>query len=248
MLRRQFNIGAASLIAMAIAQPGRVQANEQDELVANMKGWIASNAEWISVESEPGKGPRILAPTDQHVIDAAKYLSALPKDKTPIDLAKLMMDDPTYGGVWEWPSENNMSPANPLIVAFFASTSTKPEGDVTPWCAAFMGWALRRCGYSSSGSAASSSYRDFNQFPVVLGDQNHPAKVGIGPEQTGDLIVFRDVGDNAHGHVAFFDGWVDNDKTVAWCVGGNQHDRLSRQQFRLYSGPKRLVALRRPMK
>ncbi|WFU10896.1 CHAP domain-containing protein [Rhizobium sp. CB3090] len=248
MLRRQFNLGTASILATAAFLPGRALAQEQDELIGVMREWIAGNAEWISVESEPGKGSRILAPSDQRVIDAAKYLIGLPKDKAPVELAKIMMKDPTYGGVWEWPSENNMSPANPLIVAFFAATSTKPEGDVTPWCAAFMGWVLRRCNYPSSGSAASASYRDFDKFPVALGDQKHPAAADTVPEKTGDIIVFRDVGDTAHGHVAFFDGWADDEKTVAWCVGGNQHDQLSRQQFRLYAGPKRLVAIRRPTK
>lgn len=247
MNRRELGLGVISTLAAATILPSGVRATEQEDLVLQMQGWMQNNLAAISVEGEPGKGPRVLRPTDARVIEAAKYLTGLPRNKEPIELAKMMMSDPIYGGVWEWPNEDNMSPANPIIVAFFSSTNMKPEGDVTPWCAAGMGWWLRHCGYPSSGSAASASYRNFKRFPVSLGDDKHPVDANTAPEMQGDIIVLRDVDDDAHGHVTFFDGWVDQEKKVAWCVGGNQSNKINRAQYRLYSGPKRLVAIRRPV-
>jgi uncharacterized protein (TIGR02594 family) len=99
---------------------------------------------------------------------------------------------------------------NPVIVELFRATSTKPEGDVTAWCAAFLNWCVfRGRGSVATGSASSGSFRCFGTEAAV--------------PRPGDIVVFKRVGDDdaclGRGHVGFF---VREDDTHIAVLGGNQ--------------------------
>ncbi len=105
---------------------------------------------------------------------------------------------------------------NPVIVEFFRATSTKPEGDLTAWCAAFANWCvLRSRGAVATGSASSGSFRCFGDSTTT--------------PRPGDIVVFKRVGDDGdclgRGHVGFF---VRDEGTHVTVLGGNQiegHER-----------------------
>ena len=168
------------------------------------------------------KGSLVLAPSDARVKEAARLLSSVPTTSLPIDTAKYMIKNLPPGYKMEWPKDTPTAkmPANPLIVAFFSATRTDPvDGDQTAWCAAFMCWTLRRCGKPYPNNAGSKSFRDFKALPST--DDPQP----------GNLVVFKNASHPDNGHVAFFDGFTDATKSKVWCVGGNQHDELSRRPF-----------------
>ena len=99
--------------------------------------------------------------------------------------------------------------ANPLIVRFFHDIGYKRTpypGDCTPWCAATVSWCLKRAGHKLPKDPASSqSYLHYGN-PV---DEPKP----------GDICVFSDVGDRAHGHVALY---LSRSGETVSVVGGNQ--------------------------
>jgi len=99
--------------------------------------------------------------------------------------------------------------ANPLIVRFFHDIGYKRTpypGDCTPWCAATTSWCLKRAGLSIPSDAASS--QSFLHYGKRITDP-----------RPGDLCVFTDVNDGAHGHVGMFVAL--NGKVVS-VLGGNQ--------------------------
>lgn len=99
--------------------------------------------------------------------------------------------------------------ANPLIVRFFHDIgykNTPYPGDCTPWCAATLSWCLKRTGKRiPSDPASSQSYLHYGK-PVT-------------DPQPGDICVFGDVGDRAHGHVGLF---VSRSGDTLSVLGGNQ--------------------------
>ncbi|WP_197064642.1 TIGR02594 family protein [Achromobacter sp. RTa] len=102
----------------------------------------------------------------------------------------------------EWPVR-----ANPVIVDFFNATSTRvPNGDVTPWCAAFVNWCLWRSGaVDGTNSAASSSFRSW--------------KLATTEPRPGDIVVFQHKHDAWKGHVGFF---ISRTAGGTYVLGGNQ--------------------------
>jgi CHAP domain len=164
-------------------------------------------------------------PSTDEIDNAYDLLLNSPIGGAPIDVAQyfLAVGAGAYGEelrpfAREWPVR-----ANPLIMHFFSSTQTKPEGDVTAWCAAFVNWCLLRAraasadevgkgpgGYIKKGkpfapenlkrystnNASSGSFRCWDE---------------TSSPQRGDIVVFRDIGtDNltkvcrGSGHVTFF--------------------------------------------
>ena len=115
----------------------------------------------------------------------------------------------------EWPVR-----ANPLIVGFFKATDySKPSGDITPWCAAFVNWVLERSANGKTVApkptrkAGSKSFRDWGDAAWGEGDSS-PKK--------GDIAVFRNTkGDTDQGHVAFFVEF-NASRTHLLILGGNQ--------------------------
>lgn len=47
---------------------------------------------------------------------------------------------------------------NPQIVDYFMATDYGKTHDETPWCAAFINWCLRECGFERTRSAAAVSF------------------------------------------------------------------------------------------
>ncbi|MCB5205119.1 hypothetical protein LH464_21870 [Neorhizobium sp. T786] len=183
-----------------------------------------------------GKGSLVLPPEHRLVLHAADFLSQVPVEPKPIDSARYIMDSHP---VLEWPPDVGEleKPANPIIIAFFAATRTQPyDGDQTAWCAAFLCWTLEHCGFASPRSAGSKSFREFHHFPLV-------EDPGI-----GDIVIFKNRTRPAQGHVAFFDGFANDDKDQIVCLGGNQANSLSRKVFRRRSNSLNLVGFRRPSK
>jgi uncharacterized protein (TIGR02594 family) len=101
--------------------------------------------------------------------------------------------------------------ANPIIVDFFveATSTAHPSGDETWWCAAFVNWCLMRAGQDRTGSAASSSFRDWKSR--TESSTVHP----------GDLVVYEAENSPSHGHVGFFVGFNHDDNSIP-TLGGNQ--------------------------
>src|SRR5204863_3378559 len=99
------------------------------------------------------------APPSQAETQAAyNLLIQSPFGTTPIDVAQyfLAIGAGAYGNeyrsyVREWPVR-----ANPVIFHFFSSTLTKPEGDTTAWCAAFLNWCLLRARAASDDEIGKS--------------------------------------------------------------------------------------------
>jgi uncharacterized protein (TIGR02594 family) len=110
---------------------------------------------------------------------------------------------------------------NPVIVQFYYSgdyskKQTYVEGDTTPWCAAYLNWALNRLGKMGTRSASSGSFREIRGKTKGLGKET---KIPV----AGDIIVFkrRDANpDVGKGHVAIYVGETSTHFLVA---GGNQY-------------------------
>jgi hypothetical protein len=110
-----------------------------------------------------------------------------------------------------------------MIMHFFTATQTKPEGDVTAWCAAFMNWCLLRAhsanadeigqatgGYIKRGKPfATENLKRYSTNSASSG--SFRCWDGIPSPQRGNIVVFKDSGtDNltpvcrGTGHVSFF--------------------------------------------
>jgi uncharacterized protein (TIGR02594 family) len=149
---------------------------------------------------------------------AKEILAAVPHGPRPYDVAEFFRKIAEGGPNQQWRPYMNGWPErwNPLIVQFFRATNTEPEGDETPWCAAFVNWCYLRAGYPApTRSASSGSFRCFGSESV--------------PPRRGDIVVFRQADSTdrcaGHGHVGFF--VADRGLTVE-VLGGNQiegHDR-----------------------
>jgi uncharacterized protein (TIGR02594 family) len=221
------------------AAPSQNNPSEARAIEDEIKSWIhdPNHADYFKQQADQGtdRGSLQLAPSDERVKWAASYLAALPTDLTPIDIAKYMIRTVPSQYIMEWPADTPTArlPANPLIVAFFSATKTDPaQGDETAWCAAFVCWTLRHCGAPYPNAAGSRSFRNYAPLPATTS-----------PE-IGDLVVFQNQSSPDQGHVAYFDGFVDADKTKVWCVGGNQGNRLSRKPLFVSKGDLRVVSYR----
>jgi uncharacterized protein (TIGR02594 family) len=116
----------------------------------------------------------------------------------------------TKGTTGEYFNERWKRIGNPLIIKFFHDVGyakTPYPGDCTPWCAATVSWCLQRSGLKiPSDPASSQGFLSYGR-PVTS-------------PSVGDLCVFTDIDDNAHGHVGLFvsspsPGFVE-------VLGGNQ--------------------------
>jgi hypothetical protein len=136
----------------------------------------------------------------------------------------------------EWPVR-----ANPLISHFFSATLTKPQGDTTAWCAAFMNWCLLRSHANASDEVGASpgyysvSGKKFSDENLTKFSTNSASSGSfrcwdpISSPRRGNIVVFKNAGTDSltpacqgQGHVAFFlsiprAGWVR-------VLGGNQSD------------------------
>lgn len=101
---------------------------------------------------------------------------------------------------------------NPVIVRFFHDVGYQddkyPDSDCTPWYAAALSWALKRCGQSIPENPVSSqSFLGFGQVVTA-------------PEP-GDVSVFTNIISPGHGHVGLY---LRGDASTIEVLGGNRAD------------------------
>ena len=161
-----------------------------------------------------GKVPALKA----EVRVAQSILGGAPAGPTPLNVARYFLDVGSGKLNKEWQPYVRGWPErwNPVIVTFFEATATKPEGDLTSWCAAFLNWCFVQAGKGpATHSASSGSFRSFGKATT------HPVP--------GDIVVFKsakqELADQGRGHVGFF--LADHGAQVE-VLGGNQiegHER-----------------------
>ncbi len=156
-------------------------------------------------------------PYTEEIKKAEELWNAAPINCRPYDVAEyfLKVGAGDYGNelatyVAEWPVRYN-----PVIVNFFTATSTRrPDGDITAWCSAFVNWCILRSREGRedkdnltrrSDDALAQSFSKFGQ------EATNP--------QLGDIVVFKRLDKPGNGHVGFFVG--QDSKSVA-LLGGNQ--------------------------
>jgi hypothetical protein len=182
-------------------------------------------------------------PTDDEVRMAYDLLRQSPFGVAPVDIVQyfLAVGAGAYGRAYrpfvrEWPER-----ANPLVFHFFSSTLTKPEGDATPWCAAFLNWCLLRARAATADEIGKSpgyfsiSGKPFSDENIQNHSTNNASSGSfrcldaVSSPKRGDIAVFKNAGTDhltpvcrGQGHVTFFlsvprEGWVR-------VLGGNQSD------------------------
>ena len=86
--------------------------------------------------------------------------------------------------------------------------------DSVPWCAAFVGAMLARCGIKPSGSLAARSYLNWG--------------LKLAAPRQGCIVVLKR-GRGWQGHVTFFDR---EENRLYVCLGGNQSDKVCFATYR----------------
>ena len=141
---------------------------------------------------------------DKDVTAAERIIEAAPSDSA-LSVAKYFADLQDVGSTGEKFNQRWKTFENPVIVWFFHSTKTKPNGDCTSWCAAFISWSLERAGRPSKHSASSQAYLSYGK------EASTPT--------AGDIAVFQNVSDPSQGHVALFLSETSDSIEI---IGGNQ--------------------------
>ncbi|MGJ4899697.1 CHAP domain-containing protein [Bradyrhizobium oligotrophicum] len=187
--------------------------------------------------SNPVTLGRIMLPKDSPLWQQAQdQLDAAAKQKVPYRIAKYFVTSlpAQFQTAWPEPDKAHPTVANPLIVLFFLSTGLKPAGDTTPWCSAFLNWCLQHASPSFDGTkdAGSQSFIQNNWGEEVWhrGDIWPPKNAG-----RGDVAVFTEKSDPAHGHVAFFDGPTPGQPDHIDVLGGNQFNKAGLHTFSVKS-------------
>jgi uncharacterized protein (TIGR02594 family) len=149
---------------------------------------------------------------------AQAVLGECPAGPHPVSVAEFFLEVSTgkYGTEWQPYAQGWPVRWNPLIVTFFRATATTPEGDVTPWCAAFVNWCFQQAGKGlATHSASSGKFRSFG--------------IRTTTPIPGDIVVFRRTNAaqaaKGRGHVGFF---VAEHADSVEVLGGNQiegHER-----------------------
>jgi uncharacterized protein (TIGR02594 family) len=111
-------------------------------------------------------------------------------------------------GTFEWGDGSN-----PKVLAYFKDAGHgNISDDAVPWCAAFVGAMLERCGISGTGKLNARSYLDWG-VPVELENA-----------RPGDVVIFKRGNSTWQGHVAFY---VDQNGSSIKVLGGNQSDAVN---------------------
>lgn len=123
-------------------------------------------------------------------------------------------------GVWEWAEGHN-----PRVLAYYREAGVPQTNDEVPWCAAFVGAVLARCGVQGTGSLLARSYESWG------------TSVPLDQARRGDVVVLSR-GQPWQGHVAFYEGSAGGN---VYLLGGNQGNQVNVTAY-----PKaRVVAVRR---
>lgn len=106
---------------------------------------------------------------------------------------------------------------NPTILEFFNATQMSPSVDEVPWCAAFVNWILRECGYEYTGKP---NARSFLEWGIAV--PKHKVKVGdVGVITYGTW----------QGHVGFVQEIKRNGSIVF--LSGNEGDAVALKTYEL---------------
>lgn len=123
-------------------------------------------------------------------------------------------------GVWEWAQGHN-----PRVLAYYREAGVPQTNDEVPWCAAFVGAVLARCGVQGTGSLLARSYESWGR------------SVPLDQAQRGDVVVLSR-GQPWQGHVAFYEGTAGG---KVYLLGGNQGNQVNVTAY----PAARVVAVRR---
>ena len=143
-------------------------------------------------------------------VDTANQIASTLPTHTYLDVMSSLSKLNTVGTTGELFRARWKNYANPLIVRMFHDigyATTPLAGDCTSWCAAAVAWCLKRDGKPIPSQPASS--QSFLDYGTAVGDP-----------KIGDLCVFTDIADRAHGHVALFYGHAGGSRVKL--LGGNQ--------------------------
>jgi hypothetical protein len=245
MNRRTFMMAGLSAGVASLSSAFGQVISEDDTRVLSavppLPGDLASNADQPPAPYTDTALVGTAPPTDDEIKKAFEILVNAPLGVAPVDIAQyfLAVGAGAYGEDYrpfarEWPVR-----ANPLIYHFFSATQTKPEGDVTAWCAAFVNWCLLRS-YAKTNDEIGKAPGAFSQGGKPFAVENLQAHStnnassgsfrcwdAIVSPRRGDIAVFKDSGTDrltpmcrGSGHVAFFlstqnPGWIR-------VLGGNQ--------------------------
>jgi uncharacterized protein (TIGR02594 family) len=107
---------------------------------------------------------------------------------------------------------------NDAVVEYFAGAGhVEIKDDETPWCAAFVGAILGKCGVPGSGSLLARSYEKWGR------------KVDLAVATRGAVVVLnRPGGESWQGHVGFFSY---TDGSHIYLLGGNQNNEVNVAPF-----------------
>jgi uncharacterized protein (TIGR02594 family) len=103
------------------------------------------------------------------------------------------------------------------LQSFFRQNGINVDPKMTAWCAAFVNAVLATNGLPGTGSLAARSFLGYG------------SDVNAANAKEGDIVVLKRGGNNAQGHVGFFQGF--DDKGNVRVLGGNQSDGVNTKSF-----------------
>ena len=166
-------------------------------------------------------------PTEGEINMAAAIALKAPFGVAPYQVAEFFLAVATekFGKEWqpyarEWPVRGN-----PLIMGFFRTTKTIPQGDTTPWCAAFVNWCIAQGNARAALKDGSFSDRELNVSSRSASSGSFRCWAETKTPKIGDLAVFAEpgterLGCSGSGHVSFYYGRASDGRLRI--LGGNQ--------------------------
>lgn len=223
--RRAFILQSA--LALAAGMPARAAEDT----------WESMLDDAIKTRNSITLGRIIPPPSSPLWKEAQDQLDQASKARNPYAIAKYFVTSLPQKFQTAWPEPNPAHPtlANPVIVLFFLSTKTGPAGDTTPWCSAFMNWCLQTASPKFSGTADAGSQSFVKNGGWGTEVWNKTDSWPPVDARRGDIAVFTDKSDPAHGHVAFFDGVTLRSPRHVDILGGNQFNSAKLHTFNIKS-------------
>lgn len=166
-------------------------------------------------------------PTEAEQAVAKAILAKAPINIAPWKVAEyfLIVGNGAFGKEWqpysrEWPVR-----ANPLIMSLFKATRTIPQGDVTPWCAAFVNWCIAQGNSRLRPADNMFTDRELEMTSRAASSGSFRCWTPTNTPRVGDLVVFAERGTEklpcgGKGHVSFYYGRASDGRLRI--LGGNQ--------------------------